>query len=115
EWNLPVQERGGRRTFVSTNAGYRLEIHPPRDWINELLEASDDLRLAELQLSTDDPREKATALADLLDLPAEEGAVEIGETVVRSQLRPTASGRSSSSRASAASCARAAPTWRRTA
>jgi len=83
EWNLPVQERGGRRTFVSTKAGYRLEIHPPRDWIYELLEAGDDLRLAELQLSTDDPRAKAEALAELLDLAAEDNAVEIGETVVR--------------------------------
>src|ERR1700750_3129775 len=32
-----VQEHGGRRTFVSTNAGYRLELHPPRDWLDELL------------------------------------------------------------------------------
>jgi len=33
DWNLRVQEHGGRRTFVATNAGYRLEVHPPRDWI----------------------------------------------------------------------------------
>ena len=37
ESNLRVQEHGGRRTFVATNAGYRLEVHPPRDWIDELL------------------------------------------------------------------------------
>ena len=30
-WSLPVHERGARRTFVSTNAGYRLELHPPRN------------------------------------------------------------------------------------
>ena len=34
---LRVQEHGGRRTFISTHAGYRLEIHPPRDWIDDLL------------------------------------------------------------------------------
>jgi hypothetical protein len=82
-WNLPVQERGGRRTFVSTNAGYRLEVHPPRDWIFELLEAGDDLRLAELQLTTDEPRAQAIALADILGLPADGDAVEIGDTAVR--------------------------------
>ena len=42
---LRVQEHGGRRTFVSTNAGYRLELHPPRDWIDELLAHGDELRL----------------------------------------------------------------------
>ena len=31
DWNLRIQEHGGRRTFIATNAGYRLEIHPPRD------------------------------------------------------------------------------------
>ena len=37
QWNLRVQEHGGRRTFVATNAGYRIEVHPPRDWIDDLL------------------------------------------------------------------------------
>src|SRR5215213_3288148 len=80
---LRVQEHGGRRTFVSTNAGYRLELHPPREWIDELVAAEDVLRLAELQLRTDDPAGKATALADLLDLGTADATVEIGETVVR--------------------------------
>ena len=35
-----IQAHGGRRTFIATNAGYRLEVHPPRDWLDELLEAS---------------------------------------------------------------------------
>jgi hypothetical protein len=83
DWNLPVQERGGRRTFISTNAGYRLEVHPPRDWIYELLEAGEDFRLAELQLATDEPLAKATAVADVLGLPVDGDAVEIGSTVVR--------------------------------
>jgi catechol 2,3-dioxygenase-like lactoylglutathione lyase family enzyme len=81
--DLRIQEHGGRRTFVATNAGYRLELHPPREWIDELVAAEDVLRLAELQLRTDDPVVKAAALANLLDLPTAEGSVEIGETVVR--------------------------------
>jgi len=31
--HLRVQEHPGRRTFIATHAGYRLEVHPPRDWI----------------------------------------------------------------------------------
>jgi hypothetical protein len=83
QWNLRVQEHGGRRTFVATNAGYRLEVHPPRDWIEELLEEADQLQLAELQLRADEPDAKAQALADLLGLVADENAVAIGPTVVR--------------------------------
>jgi hypothetical protein len=82
-WNLPIQERGGRRTFVATSAGYRLEVHPPRDWLDGLLEAADELRLAELQLATDEPETKATALADLLGLLADDGCVMVGRTLVR--------------------------------
>jgi hypothetical protein len=80
---LRIQEHGGRRTFVSTNAGYRLELHPPRDWIDELLGAAEELRLAELHLKADDPREKAAAMAAILDVEAEDGAVRVGETIVR--------------------------------
>ena len=85
QWNLRVQEHGGRRTFVATNAGYRLEIHPPRDWIEELLSHESELRLTELQLRADDPALKAGALADILDLPLDEElhAVDVGGTVVR--------------------------------
>jgi len=84
QWNLRVQEHGDRRTFVATNAGYRLEVHPRRDWIEELLEARDELLLAELQLRADDPEAKAGALADILGLELElEGAsVQVGETLV---------------------------------
>jgi hypothetical protein len=80
---LRVQEHGGRRTFVSTNAGYRLELHPPRDWIDELLDGSDRLRLSELHLKADDPEAKAAALADVLDCERIGADVEIGETLVR--------------------------------
>src|SRR6185295_12921097 len=80
---LRVQEHGGRRTFVATNAGYRLEVHPPREWIDELLENKEDLRLAELQLRADEPDAKAGALADLLGLEANDNAVDVGGAVVR--------------------------------
>ena len=83
ELELRVQEHGGRRTFVSTNAGYRLELHPPRDWIDELLEQGDRLALSELLLRADDPEAKAKALADILDVQRIGNDVEIGDTLVR--------------------------------
>jgi catechol 2,3-dioxygenase-like lactoylglutathione lyase family enzyme len=82
-WNLRIQEHPGRRTFVATNAGYRLEVHPPREWIDDVLAAGGELRLAELQLLADDPRTKATALAAILGLEATDEAVHIGESVVQ--------------------------------
>jgi hypothetical protein len=82
-WNLRVQEHGGRRTFVATNAGYRLEVHPPRDWIEEMLDEARELRLAELQLKADEPERKAGALADILGLNMDADAVEVGDTIVR--------------------------------
>jgi hypothetical protein len=81
--DLRIQEHGGRRTFVATGVGYRLELHPPRDWIDELLAQSDELRLAELQLLADDPETKAAALAGLLGLEHDEGSLAVGETIVR--------------------------------
>jgi hypothetical protein len=81
--NLRIQEHAGRRTFVSTNAGYRLEIHPPRDWIDELLEQEDELRLTELHLRAEDPKAKAQALAEILHAERRENEVVVGETVVR--------------------------------
>ena len=80
---LRVQEHGGRRTFVSTNAGYRLELHPPRDWLDDLLTASSDLQLAELHLRADDPELKAATLGELLGAPYTEDTVVVGETIVR--------------------------------
>jgi hypothetical protein len=81
--DLRVQEHGGRRTFVATGAGYRLELHPPRDWIEEMLEHRGVLQLAELQLRADEPDAKADALADVLGLEADRAAVMIEDTVVR--------------------------------
>jgi hypothetical protein len=80
---LRVQEHGGRRTFVSTNAGYRLELHPPRDWIDELLDQEDRLALSELHLKADDPEAKAEALAQVLECERLGADVEIGDTLVR--------------------------------
>ena len=79
---LRVQEHGGRRTFVSTNAGYRLELHPPREWLDELLEGERELRLAELHLRADDPELKAASLGELLAVPYTSTSVEIGGVVV---------------------------------
>ena len=83
QWNLRIQEHGGRRTFVATNAGYRLEVHPPREWIDELLERRDTLWLSELQLRADEPEVKAAALGDLLEAEVSRGDVQVGETLVR--------------------------------
>jgi hypothetical protein len=80
---LRVQEHGGRRTFVSTNAGYRLELHPPREWLDDLLEQERELRLAELHLRADDPEQKASALAELLGVPHTADSVEVGDTLVK--------------------------------
>jgi hypothetical protein len=82
--NLRVQEHGGRRTFIATNAGYRLEVHPPREWIDELLAESHELRLAELRLRADEPDQKAVALVEILGAErADDGAVLVGDTAVR--------------------------------
>ena len=78
-----VQEYPGRRTFVATDAGYRVEVHPQRDWIDEVLANADELRLSELHLRADDPEAKATALVKLLDALGAKGEVEVGEATVR--------------------------------
>jgi hypothetical protein len=83
DWNLRIQEHPGRRTFIATNAGYRLEVHPPREWIDDVLAAADDLRLSELHMKADDPESKTSALAAILGIEAGEGAVQVGETTVR--------------------------------
>ncbi|HEX3687688.1 MAG TPA: hypothetical protein VHU60_08885 [Gaiellaceae bacterium] len=80
---LRVQEYPGRRTFVATDAGYRLEVHPQRDWIDELLANADELRLEELHLRADDPNAKAEALCGLLEVDRSDGEVVVGGTTVR--------------------------------
>jgi len=83
ELRFRVQEYPGRRTFIATDAGYRVEVHPQRDWIDELLLNQDELRLAELQLKADDPESKAHALVRLFDVAGDDAEVEIGDATVR--------------------------------
>ena len=77
---LPVQEEDDRPAFVSTNAGYRLELRPLG---SALLAKSERLRLLELHLKADDPDAKAAALAIVLGCLRTGGDVEVGETLVR--------------------------------
>jgi hypothetical protein len=83
ELGLKIQDHPGKRTFVTTEAGYRLEVHPPRDWIEEALSQADDLHLDEIHVRANDPEEKAVALAEILDLDRSATEVSVGETVVR--------------------------------
>jgi hypothetical protein len=83
ERELRIQAHGGRRTFVATNAGFRLEVHPPREWLDEVLEASSELMLGELHLLADNPEAKATVLAELLDSELDGTSVQVGDTIVR--------------------------------
>lgn len=83
ELGLKIQDHPGKRTFVTTEAGYRLEVHPPRDWIEEALSQAADLHLDEIHLRANDPEEKAVALAEILDLDRTATEVSVGDTVVR--------------------------------
>jgi hypothetical protein len=83
ELGLKIQDHPGKRTFITTEAGYRLEVHPPRDWIEEALSQADDLHLDEIHLRANDPDEKAVALAEILDLDRTATEVFVGDTVVR--------------------------------
>ena len=80
---LRVQEYPGRRTFVATGAGYRVEVHPPREWIEELLGEIDTMRLAGLRLRSEDPQAQAAALAQLFDLIVDDTHVQVGDSFVR--------------------------------
>ena len=80
---LGVQEFPGRRTFIATDAGYRLEVHPQRDWIDDLLAESATMRLAELQLRADRPDEKLAGLVRVLDADGDDSYARLGDTVVR--------------------------------
>ena len=103
--DLRVQEHGGRRTFVSTNAGYRLEIHPPRDWIEDLLGQGDELSLSELHLKPDDPRAKAEALAQICSTASRDGAERRGRRR-RSSASPAAARRAGRSWTASCSASR---------
>ena len=86
---LKIQDHPGKRTFIATEAGYRLEIHPPREWIEDLLcnverrRAQSTLRAGELHLRAQDPEEKAVALSEILGLDRLDTDVLVGDTLVR--------------------------------
>jgi hypothetical protein len=80
---LKIQDHPGKRTFIATEAGYRLEVHPPRDWIEDLLGSTDELRLGELHLRAQDPEEKAVALSEILGVDRLDTDVLVGDTLVR--------------------------------
>jgi hypothetical protein len=83
ELGLKIQDHPGKRTFIATEAGYRLEVHPPREWIQAALEQSEDMQLAEIQLRAQDPEEKAVALAEILDVERDDTVVHVGGSAVR--------------------------------
>jgi hypothetical protein len=83
ERELRIQAHGGRRTFIATNAGYRLEVHPPREWLDELLASTDELVLSELHLLADEPETKAATLAELLEAERDGTSVQVGDAIVR--------------------------------
>jgi hypothetical protein len=60
-----------------------VEVHPPRDWIEDTLEGRGELRLSELRLRADRPEFKARALADVLGVESLGSEVLIGESLVR--------------------------------
>lgn len=83
ELGLKIQDHPGKRTFVTTEAGYRLEVHPPRDWIEDALAQAGELQLAEIHLRANDPEEKAVALAEILQVNRASTEVTVGASVVR--------------------------------
>ena len=80
---LKIQDHPGKRTFVTTEAGYRLEVHPPRDWVDDALAQADEFQIGELHLRAHDPEEKAVALSEILLLEREGTSVHLGESIVR--------------------------------
>jgi catechol 2,3-dioxygenase-like lactoylglutathione lyase family enzyme len=83
ELGLKIQDHPGKRTFVTTEAGYRLEVHPPREWVDDALAQADELQIGELHLRAHDPEEKAVALSEILLLEREGTNVALGESIVR--------------------------------
>jgi hypothetical protein len=83
ELGLKIQDHPGKRTFIATEAGYRLEVHPPREWIEAALEQAGEMQLAEIHLRAQDPEEKAVALAEILDAERDDMLVRVGESTVR--------------------------------
>jgi hypothetical protein len=71
---LRVQERAGRRTFVATGAGYRLELRT---------DLAGPVAPFDLALAADEPLGKAAALAGLLGLTADGPTLVLGTGALR--------------------------------
>jgi hypothetical protein len=71
---LTVQDRNGRRTFVATGAGYRLELRTDQACTVAAFEVS---------LAAENPTTAAAALGELLDVEPLRGAIELGSGVVQ--------------------------------
>jgi hypothetical protein len=71
---LTVQDRNGRRTFVATGAGYRLELRT---------DLACTVEPFEVDLAAADPAAAASALGRLLDVEPRRGAIALGAGVVR--------------------------------
>jgi hypothetical protein len=80
---LKIQDHPGKRTFIATAAGYRLEVHPPRDWVDDIVAGADELRVTELHLKAEDPIAKARALAQVLAIDHDGRDVRVGDSLVR--------------------------------
>ena len=80
---LKIQDHPGKRTFIATAAGYRLEVHPPRDWVDDIVAGADELRVTELHLRAEDPIAKARALVEVLALDHDGPDVRVGDSLVR--------------------------------
>jgi hypothetical protein len=83
DFGLKIQDHPGKRTFIATEAGYRLEVHPPRDWIEDAIGEAGDMSLAEIHLRASDPEEKAVALAEILAAERNGSEVAVGTSIVR--------------------------------
>ena len=64
-----IQDYPGKRTLISTDAGYRIEVQPPRDCVEAAPEGTDGLRLADetlLRLLPSGPDERPELVGEVL-------------------------------------------------
>ena len=80
---LRVQEHPGRRTFISTHAGYRLEIHPPRDWIDDLLAQRGRVEHRGAAPALRRPGREGRGRHRVLDVVTDGPDVHVGDSLVR--------------------------------
>ena len=84
ERELRIQAHGGRRTFIATNAGYRLEVHPPREWLDELLGVDRRARAQRAAPARGRPRGQGGRRSPSCSRLERDGtSVHVGDSVVR--------------------------------